>query len=76
MSRTAETYIDKPRKRAHDVIAFMAGVGFLTAFVGFLTSQFGLVFFGGIAGVGLGRVASKIKYTLVKEVEVGGYKRV
>lgn len=74
MSRTAETYIDKPRKFAHD---FFKGVAILFG---------GLTILGLLAGGNFvpvlivsavsGYAASKIKYTWMKQVEVGGYKLV
>jgi hypothetical protein len=76
MSRTAETYIDKPRKFAHDAFAVMAGTAFIAAFTGFMTGKPGLAVIGSIAGLALAHISSKIKYTWMKQVEVGGYKLV
>ncbi|MCC7253063.1 hypothetical protein [Hyphomicrobium sp.] len=74
MSRTPEVIINKPLKLAHD---FFKGIAILFG---------GLMLFALLAGgnfvpalllcVASAYAASKIKYTLVKQVEVGGYKRV
>jgi hypothetical protein len=74
MSRTPEVIVSKPLKLAHDLFkgiailfgglmlfAVLAGGNFVPALIVCALSAY---------------AASKIKYTWVKEVEVGGYKRV
>lgn len=74
MSRTPETIINKPLKTVHHALA---GAGAFFLAIG------GIHFAAGNNGIGqiiiagvLFFLASKIKYTWVKQVEVGGYKRV
>lgn len=76
MSRTAESYIDKPRKFAHDLckgIAVFFGVLALLALIAGAGGNFLLFLL--ICG-GFARAASKIKYVWMKQVEMSNYKLV
>lgn len=74
MSRTAESYIDKPRKFLHDLLAGLAGVSGLLALIAFFAGGAFILFL--LVAIAFGYWASEVKYTWVKEVEVGKYKLV
>lgn len=80
MSRTPETIVDGRRKFVHDVYTKIAQVFFTLALAALLASFAGgkVVFFFVFMAAALffNYRASKIKYTLKKEFEVGGFRRV
>lgn len=71
MSRTPEVIIVKWRKFFHDFFELVAGISGLVALVGFLAGGSWLLAF--VVFVLAATTASKIKYKLVKKIEVGGF---
>jgi hypothetical protein len=76
MSRTAESYIDKPRKFVHDAFGWMTVIATFASFTGFMVGKPALCVVTGLAAFLFAHIMSKIKYTWVKEYEVGKYKLV
>lgn len=73
MSRTAESYIDGPRKFAHDAFGWMTVIATFASFTGFMAGKPGFCFVTGLAALLFGYVMSKIKFTWVKKIEIGGF---
>jgi len=81
MSRTEETYIDKPRKFVHDVLTIIGQVFFVLALAALLAALFAggkisVFIFLILISLFFNHLSTKIKYTWVKTIEVGGYKLV
>jgi hypothetical protein len=76
MSRTVESYIDKPRKFVHDAFGWMTVIATFASFTGFMAGKPGFCVVTGLAALLFAYLMSKIKYTWVKEIEVGIYKLV
>lgn len=76
MSRTPEVIISKPRKFAHDVFGVTGGIALITAAIFLLAGHVGGAFVWGLVGLALTHIASKIKYTWVKRIEVGAFELV
>jgi hypothetical protein len=76
MSRTAEVYIDKSRKAAHDTFSVLAGLSVLLALLAFLLGKGGAFFVALMSFFLFGWIASKIKYTWRKTIETSGYELV
>jgi len=72
MSRTPEVIVVKWRKFLHDLFEWAAGISGLVALVSFLAG--GSWFLAFVVFVLAAITASKIKYKLVKGIEVGGYR--
>lgn len=73
MSRTPEVIINQPLKTLHHTLAGVGGFFLLIAALHFAMGNNGILQI--IIGAALFYLASKIKYRLVKQVEVSGYKR-
>jgi len=76
MSFAPESYIDKPRKFAHDAFGWMTVIATLACFTGFMAGKPGFCFFTGLAALLFGHITSKIKYVWKKRVQVDGFELV
>jgi len=76
MSRTAESYIDKPRKFVHDVFGWMTVIATFASFTGYMAGKPGFCVVAGLAALLFWHVTSKIKYTWVKKIQVDGFELV
>jgi hypothetical protein len=74
MSRTPEVIVSKPRKFFHDLFASLSGLAGIVALVSFLVG--GSFIAALVLSLVCGGIAANIKFKLVKQVEVGGYKLV
>ena len=71
MSRTPETIISKPRKVLRDVIGITAMLLIGFSAICILAGVGGILYL--ILGIALAITADRIKFKMVKKVEVGGY---
>lgn len=74
MSRTPETIISKPLKFIHDSLMLSGTLFLVISLIHFAAGGNGFVQL--FIAIVLGGLGSKIKFKWVKEVEVGGYRRV
>lgn len=74
MSRTPEFIISTPRKILRNVVGFVAILLCGFSALCFLAGVGGILYL--ILGIALAITADRIKYKLVKKVEVGGYELV